>query len=199
MADVEEEVPPEAEEEQNEGAEAEEDLDAEGEDDDEEGAEEEESEEEEADPFELLDESEAEDEEQQAMYKEYLEVVKEIDAQNLVIRELKAKSTRLMCKRCKTFRDKQEYRRLRACQEQEDIHLRALVNRAVQLQNFGSPRRYGDVELEFTEAEQSYFFTGLQPSFSGACPSNSEDESSQGCCFSESDSDSDSEYDPCCT
>jgi len=194
MADVEEEeAPPETEDEQNEGEEAEEDLDGDGEDEDQEGEEEEQSEEEEEDPFELLDESEAEDEEQQAMYKEYLEVVKEIDAQNLVIRELKAKSTRLMYKKCKTFRDKQEYKRLRACQEQEDIHLRALVNRAIQLQNFGSPRRYGDVELELTEADHSYFFTGLQSSFHTDC------ESCSVCCFSESDLDSDSDDDPCCT
>ncbi|XP_016933644.3 uncharacterized protein [Drosophila suzukii] len=194
MADVEEEeAPPETEDEQIEGDEAEEDLDGEGEDEDQEGEEEEQSQEEEEDPFELLDESEAEDEEQQAMYKEYLEVVKEIDAQNLVIRELKAKSTRLMYKKCKTFRDKQEYKRLRACQEQEDIHLRALVNRAIQLQNFGSPRRYGDVELELTEADHSYFFTGLQPSSYTDC------ESCSVCCFSESDLDSDSDDDPCCT
>ncbi|KAH8349578.1 hypothetical protein KR084_002230 [Drosophila pseudotakahashii] len=198
MADVEEEeAPPLAEDGQNEGAEAEEDLEAEDEDagEDEEGEEEEESEEEEKDLFELLNESEEEDEEQQAMYKEYLEVVKEIDDQNSILRELKAKSTQLMFKKCKTFRDKQEYRRLRACREQEDIHLRALVNRAIQLQNFGSPRRYEGIELEFTEADRCYFYTGVQSTHS----SYSDDDSCNVCCFQDSDSDSDSDDDLCCT
>ncbi|XP_017010580.2 uncharacterized protein [Drosophila takahashii] len=196
MADVEEEeAPPLAEDEQNEGAEEDEgDLEGEGEDSEEDQEGEEESEEEEKDLFELLNESEEEDEEQQAMYKEYLEVVKEIDDQNSILRELKAKSTRLMFKKCKTFRDKQEYRRLRACREQEDIHLRALVNRAIQLQNFGAPRRYEGIELEFTEADRCYFYTGIQSPLPGTYSS-----SCNVCCFSDSDSDSDSGDDLCCT
>ncbi|XP_016969192.2 cilia- and flagella-associated protein 251 [Drosophila rhopaloa] len=202
MADVEEEeAPPETVDDQNGEQEAKEDLEGKGEDEnedaDEQGEEEQESEEEEKDLFELLNESEEDDEEEQAMYKEYLEVIKEIDTQNMIIKDLKAESTRLMYKKCKTYKDKQEYKRLRACQDQEDIHLRALVNRAIQLQNFGSPRRYGDVEMEVTETEQSYFFTALQSSSSGTCIVHSDAESCQECCFLDSDSDSD--YAPCCS
>ncbi|XP_017126834.1 uncharacterized protein LOC108145776 [Drosophila elegans] len=179
MADVEEEeAPSETVDDQNNGNEAEEDLKGEGEDGDEEQVEEEQESEEEKDLFELLD-------------QEYLEVIKEIDTQNLVIQELKAKSCQLMYKKCKTYEDKQEYKRLRACQDQGDIHLRSLVNRAIQLQNFGSPRQYRDIEMELTDVEQSYFFTALQSTFSGTCPTPSEDESCQGCCFSDSSSDSD--------
>ncbi|KAI8039101.1 uncharacterized protein LOC128259047 [Drosophila gunungcola] len=193
MADVEEEeAPPETVDDPNNGNEAEEDLNGEGEDGDEEQVEEEqESEEEEKDLFELLDESAEEDEEEQAIYQEYLEVVKEIDTQNLVIQELKAKSCQLMNKKCKTYEDKQEYKRLRACQDQGDIRLRSLVNRAIQLQNFGSPRQYRDIEMELTEVEQSYFFTALQSTFSFTCPTHSDGESCQGCFFSDSSSDSD--------
>ncbi|XP_017066303.1 uncharacterized protein LOC108104638 [Drosophila eugracilis] len=195
MADVEEEEAP-PEDGQIEGQEGEEDLEVEGESDEEVGEEEAESENEE-DPFELLNESEPEDEEQKAMYKEYLEVIKDIDAQNLVIRDLKEMATRLMNKKCKTFKDKQEYKQLRACQEQQDIHLKTLINRAIQLQNFGSRRRYRGLEMEVTEDETS-FFTGLQPSFSSGCPASSGDESCQACCFSTSESDSDSDGGYCC-
>ncbi|XP_017057716.1 pescadillo homolog [Drosophila ficusphila] len=195
MADVEEEEPPaEVIDEQNEGQEVDEDLEGEdkvegADNDDENEAEgEEESEEEEKDLFELLGESEGEDEEERAMYKEYLEVVEQIDAQNQVIKDLRAMSTRLMCKKCKTYKDKQEYKQLRCCQEQEELHLRVLVNRTIQLQNFGSPRRYGDLEMELTEADESYFRTALQPSCSEVC-----------CCYSDFDSDSDSESYGCCT
>ncbi|EDV49993.1 uncharacterized protein LOC6544716 [Drosophila erecta] len=191
MADLEEEEAPiDVDDEQNEGQEAAKDLEGEGEDDEQDVEVEDELEVEEKDLFEILNESDEDDEEQQAMYKEYLDVVKAIDVQNTIIKELKAKSTRLMCKKCKTYGDKQEYKRLRVCQEQEEIHLKVLVNRAMYLQNFGSPRRYRDVEMEVTEDEQTYFFTELQSTFSGSCHTYSVDEY-------ESDSESDDAL--CCT
>ncbi|XP_043646586.1 pescadillo homolog [Drosophila teissieri] len=191
MADVEEEeAPRDVDDVQNEGQEAAEDLEGESEDDEQDVEVEDEFEVEEKDPFELLNESDEDDEEQQAMYKEYLEVVNAIDTQNAIIKELKAKSTRLMFKKCKTYGDKKEYKRLRVCQEREEIHLKVLVNRAMHLQNFGSPRRYRDVEMEVTEDEQRFFFTELQSTFSGSCPIYSTDEY-------ESDSESDDAL--CCT
>ncbi|XP_020808705.1 nonsense-mediated mRNA decay protein 2 [Drosophila serrata] len=203
MADVEaeEEVPLEQQPGQDEG-EADETL--EGEDEDEpEGEEEEElSSGEEKDPFELLDESESDDEEEQAMYKEYLDLIKEIDAQNLVIHDLKAMATELRCKRCKTYKDKEEYKHLRICQEQHDIHLQQLINRATRLQNFGSRRLYGELEMELTDAEESFFFTGLASTSLTACATFKDEENccNRGCPFCwESDSDSDSkDYDPAC-
>ncbi|KAH8297640.1 hypothetical protein KR054_004659, partial [Drosophila jambulina] len=164
MADVEaEEEAPVEQQPGEERDEADEALEGEEEDEPEGGEEEQESpsSEEEIDPFELLDESEPDDEEEQAMYKEYLEVIKEIDAQNLLIQDLKALGNQLRCKRCKTYKDIAEYKRLRISQEQQDIHLRQLINRAARLQNFGSRRLYGELEMELTDAEESCFFMGL--------------------------------------
>ncbi|KAH8242516.1 hypothetical protein KR032_010330 [Drosophila birchii] len=198
MADAEAEE--EAPQDQQLGEEKEEEMDEtlEGEDEGEEseGGEEEEQESEEG-LFELLNESESDDEQEQAMYKEYLEVIKEIDAQNLVIQNLKAMATELRCKKCQTHKDREEYKRLRICQEQQDIHLRQLINRAAQLQNFGSRRLYEELEMELTDNEENSFLTGLaSTSLAGeekccnrGCP----------CCRWESDSSSDSEnFDPAC-
>lgn len=190
MSDVEQEASGDVDNEQNEGQEAAEDFEGEGEGDEQDVEEEDKFEVEEKDPFELLNESDEDDEEQQAMYKEYQEVVNAFDAQNRIIKELKAKSNRLMFKKCKTYRDKQEYKQLRVCQEHEEIHLKVLVNRAMHLQNFGSPRRYRDIEMEVTEDEKSYFYTELQSTLSGFCPTDSADEY-------ESDSESDNGL--CCT
>ncbi|KAH8260701.1 hypothetical protein KR038_008952 [Drosophila bunnanda] len=157
---------------------------------------------EEKDLFELLDESEPDDEEEQAMYKEYLDVTKEIDAQNLVIHDLKAMATELRCKMCKTYKDKEEYKRLRICQDQQEIRLQQLINRAARLQNFGSRRVYGELEIELTHAEESWFLTGLASTSFTACSSFKDEEKcpNRGCpCCWESDSDSDSkDYDPAC-
>ncbi|KAH8378864.1 hypothetical protein KR009_001835 [Drosophila setifemur] len=192
MADAEEE---EAPQDPGDGpAPAEEDEEAvDGEDEEEtDEGEEEEAASEEEDPFEMLDESEEDDEVERAMYREYLEVVKEIDGQNLVIKKLKTRADELMYKRCKTFRDKQDFKALRKCLEQEDIHLRALIIRAMQLQNFGSRRLYGDVELELTNDEQNYF-TGAPSSI---ISDNEKCCVNKGmCCCSDSDSDTDSDSD----
>ncbi|EDV38668.2 uncharacterized protein Dana_GF24900 [Drosophila ananassae] len=191
MADVEEEeAPPDLGDEQPEGEEDEEAVEAEELEGEDAGEEEDEgSEGEEEDLFELLVESESDDEEERAMYQEYLAVINAVDAQNLVIQELKDRAAVLMAKQCKTFRDKEEYKRLRTCMEQEDFNLRTLINRAVQLQNFGSRRMYGAVEMQTTEAEGS-FFTGLPTSF----PAMQSEECclNKGLCCSDSDSDSDS-------
>lgn len=190
MADVEEEeAPPDLGDEQPEGEEDEEAVEGEELEGEDAGEEEDEgSEGEEEDLFELLVESESEDEEERAKYQEYLAVINAVDVQNLVIQGLKDRAAVLMGKQCKTYRDKEEYKRLRICMEQEDINLRALINRAVQLQNFGSRRLYGAVEMETTEAESS-FFTGLPTSF----PSMESEECclNKGLCCSDSESDSD--------
>ncbi|KAH8347106.1 hypothetical protein KR059_005312, partial [Drosophila kikkawai] len=185
--DLPKQQPAEEEEEVEEALEAEDE--AEPEDGDEEQEQEQEQEqsssEEEKDPFELLDESEPDDEEEQAMYKEYLGVIKEIDDQNLAIQDLNAIATQLRCKRCKTYKDREEYKRLRICQEQQDIHLRQLINRAARLQNFGSRRLYGEVEMEVTDAEQSCFFAGLATTSLPACPLTEDEEDccNKGCCW----------------
>ncbi|KAH8274944.1 hypothetical protein KR018_001774 [Drosophila ironensis] len=188
MADGEDEVVgPPFDDDGEEAVEGEDELDGE-----EEGEEEDiESEAEEVDPFELLNESDEEDEEQRAMYKEYLQVIDAIDAQNKVVQDLKAQTAALRDKRCKTYRDKEDIKRLRICQRQEETHLRVLMNQAVALQNFGSRRCYRDVELEVTEDEQYNFLTGTSNPL--PLPASRSDECcvNKGMCCTDSDSDSD--------
>lgn len=185
--------PAEDEEEADEAIDVEDEEPEDGEEEEQES-----SEKEEEDAFELLNESEPDDVEEQAMYKEYLEVLKDIDAQNMLIQDLKAKATQLKCKRCQTFRDRKEYKQLRICQEQQDVHLQTLINRAALLQNFGSRRLYGDVEMELTEAEQCCFINRPPISSIPKCSLSSDDEEccciNKGLCW-ESASDSDSEPD----
>ncbi|BFF98402.1 histone H2A.Z-specific chaperone CHZ1 [Drosophila madeirensis] len=125
----------------------------------EEGVEEQDDEE---DPFEHLDINDEDNEEEQSLYKEYLSLIKEIDCQNGIIQDLKTRSNELKQNPCHTRKESQELQRLRVCQEQENLRLRTMINRAVQLQNFGSRRLYGEVELEITDSEQTVFLAGVQ-------------------------------------
>ncbi|SPP84799.1 uncharacterized protein LOC117587237 [Drosophila guanche] len=114
------------------------------------------------DPFEHLDLKDEDNEEEQSLYKEYLSLIKEIDCQNGIIQELKTRSNELKQNSCHTSNQRKELQRLRVCQEQENLRLRTMINRAVQLQNFGSRRLYGEVDLEITDSEQTVFLAGVQ-------------------------------------
>ncbi|XP_030375543.1 histone H3.v1 [Scaptodrosophila lebanonensis] len=122
--------------------------------------EEDEQEEIEEDPFELLDDESQESDEQKRKYKEYLELVKEIDLQNSRILDLKVRASLLRHKNCPTSKDQREYQRLRVNQEQENVKLRNMINRAMQLQNYGSRRIYGDVMMATTDFEEDIFVAG---------------------------------------
>ncbi|KAH8369644.1 hypothetical protein KR093_000409, partial [Drosophila rubida] len=154
MADVEEEAAP------AEGGEENEEVEEAKPEEEEEGPEEIEEEafeEAQADPFERLDEESEDNEEQNRMYREYLDLTKQIDCQKRVIENLKERKNELMERQCQTRRDKAEIKKLRTCLDQENIKLHTMTNRAVQLQNFGSGRLYGDIELPMDEQEQSMF------------------------------------------
>ncbi|XP_068142545.1 uncharacterized protein [Drosophila tropicalis] len=121
-----------------------------------------ESEEDADDPHEHLDENDEDNTEERQMYQEYLHLVKQIDEQNAIIQNLKMSLNALKSQPCKSQRDEKDYRRLTICQEQEHIKLRIMMNRAVQLQNFGSRRHYDDLEWEITDVEHDGFLIGSQ-------------------------------------
>ncbi|KAH8301948.1 hypothetical protein KR044_001246, partial [Drosophila immigrans] len=155
MADV-ENVGPTAEVDDNEEAQ----VAKEEEEDD--GAEEFEMEEEafeeaQVDPFELLNEDTEDNEEQERMYREYLDLTKQIDCQKNLINNLMARRQDLTDQQCKTRKDKADIKKLRLCLNQENIKLHTMTNRAMQLQNFGSARLYQDIELPIDESEQNMF------------------------------------------
>ncbi|EDW33022.1 GL16091 [Drosophila persimilis] len=145
---------------------------------------------EEEDPFEHLDSNGEDTEEEQSLYREYLSLIKEIDCQNGIIQDLKNRSTELKQKACRSRSESHELQRLLLCQEQENIRLRTLINRAVQLQNFGSRRLYGEVELEITDSEQTVFLAGAELA-NMRCPSYSKTASVAGSWQLDSDSDDD--------
>ncbi|XP_033240121.1 kinesin-like protein KIF21B [Drosophila pseudoobscura] len=145
---------------------------------------------EEEDPFEHLDSNGEDTEEEQSLYREYLSLIKEIDCQNGIIQDLKNRSTELKQKACRSRSESHELQRLLLCQEQENIRLRTLINRAVQLQNFGSRRLYGEVELEITDSEQTVFLAGAELA-NMRCPSYSKTAPVAGSWQLDSDSDDD--------
>ncbi|XP_034481967.1 uncharacterized protein LOC117787530 [Drosophila innubila] len=127
------------------------------------------------DPFELLDEDTEDNEEQERMYREYLDLTQQIDCQNAIIRDMKDRRNELSDQQCPTRKDRAEIKRLRICIDQESIKLHTMTNRAVQLQNFGSQRLYGDIELPTTEIEETCFVT--PPNNRTTCPSSSKSSS----------------------
>ncbi|KAM8709451.1 hypothetical protein ACLKA7_016283 [Drosophila subpalustris] len=169
MADVEDDAAPEADD-NEETQQANEDKAEDEAAQDVEEVEEEAEEEAEVDPFEMLDEDTEDNEEQERMYREYLDLTKQIDCQNAIIRDLKDRRTELMEQLCPTRKDKAEIKQLRVCLDQETIKLHTMTNRAVQLQNFGSQRLYGDIELPTTEMDETYF---LAPPHRTKCSSSS--------------------------
>ncbi|XP_030383683.1 uncharacterized protein LOC115631152 [Scaptodrosophila lebanonensis] len=117
------------------------------------------------DLFSRLGES-SDDPEQKRMYMEYLALIKEIDCQNKIIEDIKSNVMDMCGKPCKTRNEMREIRRLRVCMEQENIKLHTMMNRAVQLQNFGSHRHYRELPLTTTVDEDnlSPYLCGI-----GAC------------------------------
>ncbi|KAH8271783.1 hypothetical protein KR044_005440, partial [Drosophila immigrans] len=101
------------------------------------------------DLFSRLGES-SDDPEQKRMYMEYLALIKEIDCQNKIIQDIKAQVMDMCGKPCKTRNELREIKRLRICMEQENIKLHTMMNRAVQLQNYGSHRHYRELTMTTT-------------------------------------------------
>ncbi|EDW76947.1 uncharacterized protein Dwil_GK18914 [Drosophila willistoni] len=153
-----------------------------------------ESEEEADDPHEHLDENDEDNTEERQMYQEYLHLIKQIDEQNAIIHDLKMSLNALKCQICKSQRDEKNYRRLAICQEQEHIKLRIMMNRAVQLQNFGSRRHYDDIEWEITDVEHDSFIIGSQMNMF-SCPSLDKQSQAQACLHTGTDFDDDDDDD----
>ncbi|XP_017097653.2 cingulin [Drosophila bipectinata] len=125
----------------------------------------------EQDLFSMLGES-SDDPEQKRMYLEYLALIKEIDCQNRIIQDIKTNIMDMCAKPCKTRNELREIKRLRICMEQENIKLHTMMNRAVQLQNFGSHRHYKELPMTTTVDEDnlSPYMCGI-----GACPQGESD------------------------
>lgn len=124
----------------------------------------------EIDLFELLDEEDEESEEQQLMYREYLELAKEIECQNTLINDMKDRIRDLQMEPCLTPRDKAEIKRLNKCIAQEYIKLDTMINRIMQLQNFGSARLYEDTELAMSVPEENMFDNRNNQQGGSVCP-----------------------------
>lgn len=133
-------------------------------------AEEKESSEDEVDLFELLGEEDEESEEQQLMYREYLELAKEIECQNELINDMKDRIRELQMEPCLTPRDKAEIKRLNKCIAQEYIRLDTMINRIMQLQNFGSARLYDGMELAMSVPEENMFDNRNNQQGGSVCP-----------------------------
>ncbi|XP_017110606.1 kinesin-1 heavy chain [Drosophila elegans] len=116
------------------------------------------------DLFSKLGES-SDDPEQTRMYMEYLALIKEIDCQNKIIQDIKSNIMDMCAKPCKTRNELREIKRLRICMEQENIKLHTMMNRAVQLQNFGSHRHYKELPMTTTVDEDnlSPYMCGIGP------------------------------------
>ncbi|CAD6998105.1 unnamed protein product [Ceratitis capitata] len=106
------------------------------------------------DIFSYLGES-SDDPEQKRRYMEYLSLIKEIECQNQMVDDIKAQIMELCAKPCKTKCELRDIKRLRVCMEQEIIKLRCLMNKAMELQNFGSKRRYHEIQLATTIDEDN--------------------------------------------
>ncbi|KAH8333502.1 hypothetical protein KR059_000386 [Drosophila kikkawai] len=108
----------------------------------------------EVDLFSRLGES-SDDPEQKRMYSEYLALIKEIDCQNKIIQDIKSNIMDMCAKPCKTRNELREIKRLRICMEQENIKLHVMMNRAIELQNFGSHRHYRELPMTTTVDEDN--------------------------------------------
>ncbi|KAH8237532.1 hypothetical protein KR038_004138 [Drosophila bunnanda] len=139
----------------------------------------------EKDLFSMLGES-SDDPEQKRMYLEYLALIKEIDCQNRIIQDIKSNIMDMCAKPCKTRNELREIKRLRICMEQENIKLHVMMNRAIELQNFGSHRHYRELPMTTTvdEDKLSPYMCGIgvgAPDASGSGdPCNEEPSSSSG-------------------
>ncbi|KAH8415716.1 hypothetical protein KR222_010728 [Zaprionus bogoriensis] len=152
------------------------------------------------DPFELLDESEEDNEEQRLMYREYLDLIKQIDCQNALIDDMKERMQDIQATPCATRQDRAEFQRLRNCIDQENIKLHTMMNRIIQLQNNGSARLYSDIELAITAPSETNFLC-RQPAVKSKCHSKRLKTAEEICaaCCDDSASGPDSDSDTCCT
>ncbi|XP_013098320.2 outer dense fiber protein 2 [Stomoxys calcitrans] len=92
----------------------------------------------------------SDDLEQARSYKEYKRLQNEIQCQNSTIKDILEKIQKLESKSCLHKCDKMQLRELYDFLKQESEKLKCLTEKAMHLQNFGSHRRYGDVELVST-------------------------------------------------
>lgn len=200
MADEEERASPEEEEEADEAPADEGEKGADEAAQEEEAADEDIVDETEEDPFELLDEESEDNELEERMYREYLDLTKQIDCQNGIINDLKARSRELRDKPCQTRNDLAEYKRLRICLDQENIKLNTMMNRAIQLQNNGSKRLYGSIELATSGFEDNLLNSSSGCRKATKCPaSTSRPMTAQEICDAlDADSDTDSDQ-GCCS
>ncbi|XP_023165364.2 uncharacterized protein LOC111595742 [Drosophila hydei] len=154
----------------------------------------------EEDPFELLDESSEDNEEEKLMYREYLDLTKEIDCQNAIINDLK-EQTRDLCENpCRTHQDKANLKKILICLDQEKIKLKTMIRRAIHLQNNGSKRAYGDIELATSFIEENLLQTSISCSKTIKYPSPKRKSlTAQQICdaLEEAESESESEADCC--
>ncbi|XP_064548760.1 glutamic acid-rich protein [Drosophila montana] len=200
MADEEERAPAEEEEEADEAAAEDAEKGADEAALEEEAVDEDNVDETEEDPFELLDEESEDNEVEERMYREYIDLMKQIDSQNGVINDLKERSYELRDKPCQTRNDKAEYKRLRICLNQENIKLNTMMNRAVQLQNNGSKRLYGSIELATSGFEDNLLNSSSGCRKASKCPaSTSRPRTAQEICDALDDSESNSDEGCCST
>ncbi|XP_017487633.1 PREDICTED: axoneme-associated protein mst101(2) [Rhagoletis zephyria] len=106
------------------------------------------------DQFSYLGEA-SDDPEQKRRFMEYLSLIKEIECQNQMVEDIKAKIMELCAKPCKTKCEMKDIKRLRVCMEQELIKLQCLMTKAMELQNFGSRRRYPGIAIATTIDEDN--------------------------------------------
>lgn len=102
--------------------------------------------------FPLIDSSTeyAADSEQERNYADYKKLVKEIKCQTAYLENIKDQIQTIACKTCKTSCEEKDLKDLQACLDREMEKQRCLVNKIIYLQNFGSRRRYKEIDLATT-------------------------------------------------
>ncbi|KAI9576574.1 hypothetical protein GQX74_009631 [Glossina fuscipes] len=99
--------------------------------------------------FPLIDSS-TEDPEQERNYADYKNLVKEIKCQTAHLENIKDQIQTIACKTCKTPCEEKDLKDLQTCLDREMEKQRCLINKIIYLQNFGSKRRYKEIDLTTT-------------------------------------------------
>uniref|UniRef100_A0A1B0BU55 Uncharacterized protein n=1 Tax=Glossina palpalis gambiensis TaxID=67801 RepID=A0A1B0BU55_9MUSC len=94
--------------------------------------------------------SSIEDPEQERNYADYKKMVKELNCQTAHLENIKNQIQIIACKTYKTFCEEKELENLEACWNDEMEKQRCLINKIICLQNFGSKRRYKEINLTTT-------------------------------------------------
>lgn len=94
--------------------------------------------------------SSIEDPEQERNYADYKKIVKELKCQTAHLENIKNQIQIIACKTYKTFCEEKELQDLQACWDDEMEKQRCLTNKIMYLQNFGSQRRYKEINLTVT-------------------------------------------------